>query len=79
MTNEEKINGIRRDYKKVRRVNSATISNLLNSISEERKTEIRNEMLLAKQCKRTDWFEPQIAWWVKPQYDEQTNSCEFFK
>lgn len=45
MTNEEKINGIRRDYKKVRRVNSATISNLLNSISEERKTEIRNEML----------------------------------
>ena len=35
---------------------------------------------LAKQCKRTDWFEPpQIAWWVKPQYDEQTNSCEFYK
>lgn len=32
---EEKTNGIRRDYKKVRRVNSTTILNLLNNISEE--------------------------------------------
>lgn len=45
MTNEEKTNGIRRDYKKVRRVNSTIILNLLNNISEERKTEIRNKML----------------------------------
>lgn len=45
MTNEEKTNGIRRDYKKVRRVSSTVILNLLNNISEERKTEIRNKML----------------------------------
>ena len=45
MTIEEKTNGIRRDYKKVRRVNSAIILNLLNNISEERRTEIRNKML----------------------------------
>lgn len=45
MTNEEKTNGIRRDYKKVRRVSSTTILNLLNNISEERKTEIRNKMI----------------------------------
>ena len=45
MTNEEKTNGTRRDYKKVRRVSSIIILNLLNNISEERKTEIRNKML----------------------------------
>lgn len=43
--NEEKTNGIRRDYKKVRRVSSTIILNLLNNISEERKTEIRNKMI----------------------------------
>ena len=45
MTNEVKTNGIRRDYKKVRRVSSTIILNLLNNISEERKTEIRNKMI----------------------------------
>ena len=35
---------------------------------------------LAKQCRRTDWFEPpQLSWWLQPQYNEQTNSCEFYK
>jgi hypothetical protein len=34
---------------------------------------------LSEHCKRTQWFEPPpFSWWVKPQYNHQTKSCELF-